>query len=304
MGNCCIKKRNNVKKHYKLVLKKRLFKGGDGITYVCKVVETDITPIHDINLLEPVPDNDVVCKSYKRTNSRERKILQCLNGSCSCCRKTDIQDNMVVKMYGYTDKIILLEKCDTDLFEWIYRNSITMSQFWSFTKKLINIVKYCHKRGFVHGDIKPENIGVIIDKTTGEIDLRLFDFGRSIKVMKDTEYSNSRLQNTRDYIPPECILKKYIKPNDLYNIDYWQIGVVCSILLTHEIPFANDNILVNCSNIVSKDVNWPEFVPDPCRDFVDKLLVKDPKERLNFDNINVEEYFQDIIPDIKNEFYY
>jgi len=73
-----------------------------------------------------------------------------------------------------------------------------------------------HKAGFVHADIKPNNILVLDDKQ-----IKLIDFGQSCKIGTIKE----RIQGTPDYIAPEQVLRREITPRtDVFNLGatlYW-----------------------------------------------------------------------------------
>jgi eukaryotic-like serine/threonine-protein kinase len=73
-----------------------------------------------------------------------------------------------------------------------------------------------HKAGFVHADIKPNNILV-----TGEKQVKIIDFGQSCEIGTVKE----RIQGTPDFIAPEQVLRREITPQtDVFNLGatmYW-----------------------------------------------------------------------------------
>jgi serine/threonine protein kinase len=75
---------------------------------------------------------------------------------------------------------------------------------------------HMHKAGFVHADIKPNNILV-----SGNEQVKVIDFGQSCR----TGTIKARIQGTPDYIAPEQVLRREITPQtDVFNLGatmYW-----------------------------------------------------------------------------------
>ena len=67
---------------------------------------------------------------------------------------------------------------------------------------LLKGVKYIHKKDIIHRDLKPGNI--LINKNPFE--LKISDFGLSIKYIKGKEQKMTLNAFTIPYLPPEVIL--------------------------------------------------------------------------------------------------
>ena len=93
---------------------------------------------------------------------------------------------------------------------------------------------YMHERGFVHADMKPNNI-VVSDQLT----VKIIDLGQSCAIGT----IKPRIQGTPDYIAPEQVHRKAITP----RTDVYTLGATMYWVLTGEnIPtaLAKDNSLV------------------------------------------------------------
>lgn len=79
-------------------------------------------------------------------------------------------------------------------------------------------LKLMHDAGFVHADIKPNNIML-----TGQGHVKIIDFGQSCK----NNTVKQRIQGTPDYIAPEQVLRKQITfQTDIFNLGatmYWML---------------------------------------------------------------------------------
>lgn len=120
---------------------------------------------------------------------------------------------------------------------------------------------FLHKNNILHRDIKLDNI--LLDKNNN---LKLCDFGISLKVNKDTFYTDRC--GTPAYIAPEIIISKYKG----FKSDYWSLGVTLFILLTASPPFKAKSFNSIKGLILKKPVEFPKDLGDITEDL--KTLIK------------------------------
>lgn len=267
----------NNKDQFKPTYKKVIHSGSEGI--VCRVICN--FPLKGIIIVSPVSCKKLVSKEYFIAQTNEREILEQLNKE---------QCPYIIHFYGYTpdNKILLIESCNTDLFDWNQKNykRVDANMFWTIAEQLLEAIQICHKCNIIHTDIKLENIGVI-ECEDGEIKLKLLDFGRAIQTDNYVELSTEDLRGSRPYVAPEVLQKKIITIEEAYAVDYWEIGVVLYSLLEREFPFA---ICKNTETMIVKtEPAWKRKVDDDCRKCVCALLDKDPTHRPE-KMINVKEW--------------
>ncbi|KAI7825810.1 kinase-like domain-containing protein, partial [Kickxella alabastrina] len=153
-----------------------------------------------------------------------------------------------------------------------------------------------HGRNVVHRDLKPDNL--LIDS---EGHLKLTDFGLSKlgflgrRVDHQAQPHNHAL-GTPDYIAPESILGL----DSGKSVDWWALGVICYEFLFGIPPFHDDTPEMVFRNILSAEVDFydelreqlaqeggdddnavPEITPE-ARDFITRLLCRDPRRRLGY----------------------
>lgn len=104
-----------------------------------------------------------------------------------------------------------------------------------------------HDRGFMHLDIKPENVLL-----TRNGSLRLIDFDLA-QPIPNPPRKLDKLSGTPLYMAPEQLLKQ---PVD-HRVDIWAWGVSAYELLTFKKPFPGDN----ADEVLRRQLNRKEFVP-------------------------------------------
>jgi serine/threonine protein kinase len=106
------------------------------------------------------------------------------------------------------------------------------ARFARLVEQLCQVLGYLHGQGWVHRDIKPDNI--LFNKAS---ELRLIDFSLTTRaagaVAQMLGAKERVIQGTRTYIPPEAILKKPITPRS----DIYSLGVTLFEVLAGEPPF-------------------------------------------------------------------
>ena len=192
-----------------------------------------------------------------------------------------IYDDLETEDYIY----IIMEYCSGgDLYSFIEKTNYKLPEkkACEIIHKLSMVIYYIHSFGIVHRDLKPENI--LMTDNTKNSDIRLLDFGLS-KILGPDEKCNEPY-GTLSFVAPEVLLKK---PYDKM-VDLWSLGIITFLLLCGYLPFDDKNSEVE---IVRKTVEEPViFKPKiwnklskEAKNFVEKLLVKNPEKRMNIDEV-------------------
>ncbi|MFH1024471.1 MAG: serine/threonine-protein kinase [Planctomycetota bacterium] len=93
---------------------------------------------------------------------------------------------------------------------------------------LTDILGYIHRKGFVHLDIKPENILI---RTPDRI--KIIDFSLAARIWLVRFFPKSRIQGSPSYMAPEQILRKSLGP----RTDLYALGATFYEILTGRPPF-------------------------------------------------------------------
>jgi len=142
--------------------------------------------------------------------------------------------------------------------------------------QILSAIAYLHKVGIAHRDLKPENL-----LCSGEGDdeiVKLADFGLAKMFNGEEELMTSC--GTPGYVAPEVLLcESYDKA-----VDMWGIGIITFILLAGYPPFYAEDDTAMFERIMNCDYDFDDEcwddVSDVAKEFIQKLLVKDPEQRL------------------------
>ncbi len=136
---------------------------------------------------------------------------------------------------------------------------------------------HMHEKGWVHKDIKPENI--LISKSS---EVKVIDFGLAVPLAKGIGKMFGKpksVQGTRSYIAPETIKKQ---PLD-QAADIYSLGITIFEVLTGKTPFHGENpkevLLKHISERPVPPSSINLNVTPECDEFVLKMLAKKPANR-------------------------
>ncbi|KAK8940447.1 Calcium-dependent protein kinase 28 [Platanthera zijinensis] len=203
---------------------------------------------------------------------REVKILQALKG----------HENIVHFYNAFEDEnyvYIVMELCEGgELLDRILARKdsrYTEKDAAIVVRQMLKVAAECHLHGLVHRDMKPENF--LLKSTKEDSPLKATDFGLSDFIKPGKRFPD--IVGSAYYVAPE-VLKRISGPES----DVWSIGVITYILLCGRRPFwdkTEDGIFkeVLKSKPDFKRKPWPNLSAS-AKDFVQKLLVKDPRARL------------------------
>ena len=142
-------------------------------------------------------------------------------------------------------------------------------------------MEHLHKNGIIYRDIKLENI--LLDED-GHIILTDFGLSREFAPHEQEKRAYS-FCGTIEYMAPE-VVKGGNHGHDI-AVDWWSLGVLTYELLTGASPFTVEgdrNTQQDISHrILNAEPMMPDFLTGDVKDFILKLLVKDPRKRLGGD---------------------
>lgn len=172
-----------------------------------------------------------------------------------------------------------------ELFTHLYKaENFTESTVQMYIAEVVVALEYLHKLGIIYRDIKLENI--LLDKD-GHIVLT--DFGLSKICDSDSGERAHSFCGTLEYMAPEIIRSGH-NGHD-FAVDWWSVGVLTYELLTGSSPFTateQQNLQNDISRRLQK-LSDTISLSNAAKDFITKMLNKDPKKRLGGNSKNATE---------------
>jgi len=170
-----------------------------------------------------------------------------------------------------------------DLRYWYTQQKIFNEKACKFLVScLVLALEYLHTNKIIHRDLKPENI--LIDKNGYYI---LSDFGIAKQLENEPDEQIIDASGSPGYMSPEAIFKE----KHSYVSDFFSLGVVCYEMMMRKRPYLGKNrqeIKEKMSKtqaeikINEMPKNWSNEIVD----FINKLLKKNPENRLGFKGIS------------------
>lgn len=138
-------------------------------------------------------------------------------------------------------------------------------------KEIAQALAYAHEKGFVHRDVKPDNI--LFDEKGASC---LTDFGIARAADSNTQMTaTGSIIGTPHYMSPEQARGKKVD----HRADLYSLGIVLYQLLVGEVPYQSEESLTVCIMHVNDPLPRLPQCLAPLQPILDRLLAKDPQAR-------------------------
>ncbi len=144
----------------------------------------------------------------------------------------------------------------------------------SITSQICSVLQIAHAQGFIHRDIKPQNIMIAKDGQA-----KLTDFG-IVRVAEAAGLTNTGIVlGTADYLAPEQARGEALSPaSDLYSL-----GVVLYEMLAGRPPFVGSSAvqvaMQHANNVPPPPSKYNPHIPKPLELVIKRVLQKEPQRR-------------------------
>ncbi|EDV23579.1 uncharacterized protein TRIADDRAFT_27610, partial [Trichoplax adhaerens] len=190
---------------------------------------------------------------------------------------------LVMEFHPGGDLLSLLSRCDNRLEESACR---------FYAAECVLAIHSLHMMGYVHRDIKPDNI--LLD-SSGHV--KLADFGSAARLSPNNTVLSKMPVGTPDYIAPEVL--SGLEYGGTYGIecDWWSLGVMIYEMLFGQTPFTGDTIISTYGRIMGYKDTFsipPHVSVSDSAKLLLKELITDQSERLAYNGLGCHPFFDGI----------
>ncbi|KAL4223474.1 Serine/threonine-protein kinase ulk2 [Mactra antiquata] len=249
------------------------------------------------------PDKTVAIKSITKKNiaksqnllSKEIKILKELSGLH--------HDNVVQLMEckETTNHVYLvMEYCNGgDLADYLQaKGTLSEDTISNFLKQIAGAMRALNAKGIVHRDMKPQNILLCFppgakNPPASQINLKIADFGFA-RFLQDGVMA-ATLCGSPMYMAPEVIMSLQYDA----KADLWSIGTIVFQCLTGKAPFqaqTPQQLKQFYEKTLELRPNIPSGTSPELKDLLLKLLKRNAKERIEFEDFFIHPFLRPLSP--------
>ncbi|KAK0476617.1 kinase-like protein [Armillaria novae-zelandiae] len=147
-----------------------------------------------------------------------------------------------------------------------------------YAAQIIDAVHFMHNKGVIHRDLKPEN--VLIDEA---FRIKITDFGTA--KIQDSGLEAERFVGTAQFIAPELVSSNETSRRHARSFlkrisDIWAFGCIVYQMIAGRFAFSGLSEYLTMQKVKKVEYSFPEGFDEQGKYLVQKLLVRDPQQRL------------------------
>ncbi|EFH47770.1 hypothetical protein ARALYDRAFT_350399 [Arabidopsis lyrata subsp. lyrata] len=232
---------------------------------------------------------------------REIQILSELKGypNIVICYEDDLEEGF--NDHGHQVYKLLLEYANEGSLRSFMENytdkKLPDPMIRDFTRMILEGLVSIHSHGYVHCDLKSDNLLIFSRKDASSYELKISDFGncREVGEVPDHWEIDFPFVGTPIYMPPESLIDGAAKK----TLDLWSLGCLVLEMYTGEKPWAGVGI-VDLVNFLSdgEAPDIPECVPCDAREFIETCFAREHEKRGNASELMLHPF---LCPEEKTE---
>lgn len=145
----------------------------------------------------------------------------------------------------------------------------------SIIAQVVQGLLFLHSHLILHRDISLSNLLL-----TKNMQVKIADFGLATQLKRPDE-KHLTMCGTPNYISPEVATRS----SHGLAADVWSLGCMLYTLLVGKPPFDTDAVKSTLTRVAMADYIMPANLSNNAKDLIDKLLKKNPKERIHLKDI-------------------
>lgn len=221
----------------------------------------------------------VALKVVTLSKGQDPFIVQSLKNEFSTLTSLSHPNLAKVYDFGTTPKEVYLSS------EWVDGGDVLaaaadkdLNTTFQIFLQILRAMDYLHRRGVLHLDLKPPNILVTDPGRTGDLNVKLIDFGLA-RLLKEGRSGDESFFGTPPYSSPEILMEQAPQAaSDIYSL-----GILAHRLFAKGLPFrATETMGIMQEQIYGnpqRAVGLSPALPESFSDFLFKMVQKNPEDR-------------------------
>ncbi|EGR27269.1 protein kinase domain protein [Ichthyophthirius multifiliis] len=212
--------------------------------------------------------------SYKINDFFQKKIIKEANLMNNFINHPYISNKVdfFIQKHDKTAYLIMKKVKGINLQQYISQNNKpSIYQIKRMLKQLLEAVQFLHQNNICHRDITTSN--VIYNQKEEKVTLIDFSVAKQSINKQQLMWTHTGVIY---FMAPEFFTDYFYKK----SVDIWSIGVIFYFLLYGVLPFQSDNVQLLINLIIKQKIQCNNNLDDECKDFLEKLLEKDPQKRI------------------------
>lgn len=159
---------------------------------------------------------------------------------------------------------------------------MTEAEAASILQQVVGGLLYLHSHRIMHRDISLSNLLL-----SSDMHVKIADFGLATQ-LKRADEKHMTMCGTPNYISPEVVSRS----SHGLPADVWGLGCMFYTLLVGSPPFDTDAVQATLNKVVMSDYHMPSHLSYEARDLIEKLLKKNPEERIALEQVLQHPFMQ------------
>ena len=155
-----------------------------------------------------------------------------------------------------------------------------LNRVFQLLLQVLRALDYLHQRGVLHLDLKPANILVTDPDRTGELSVKLIDFGIA-QWKKQGRLGSGGFSGSPPYAAPEMLMEREVAP----ATDIYSLGMLLHQVFAKRFPFATQNpqeiMMRQTYEDPLKIENLDPALPPEFSDLLHRMVAREPAARIS-----------------------
>lgn len=157
----------------------------------------------------------------------------------------------------------------------VIRRPMLENEAASILRQVVDGLLYLHSHQIMHRDISLSNLLL-----SQNMHVKIADFGLATQLKRPDE-RHITMCGTPNYISPEVVSRS----SHGLPADVWGLGCMFYTLVVGQPPFDTDAVQSTLNRVIMSDCYIPSYVSFDARDLIEKLLKKNPTERISLEQV-------------------